>query len=636
MEFGDKLYAENLKAQCDSALKILEKDNSEIEQVQGDLRNFIMDDDLVSEAYRTLKSQINDYLSLTSAMIAANDMDIGELYTLKAAVGSEDLIGEEIITNMNQARTEENSYNSTAEYYRNLAINEPWWYILETGYEEMANHYYRRAGFAQLRYNSWKKKAEKFDEINTSTKTLFTQSKGMRDVVSKGLVSVANAYQDGTYVIDWNAEWRTGLSLENNKIIQQLKSEFMKEDENGTPVYDWKKIKEWLWKDASAVSELEYLAFVEIMSEMSNEDLEKLYANAQKSVDWQSGGYEVSPIMQMAAEKYLLVAQLEAELTIFDNHSKYEYDETEVTNQLSKAFLISQLMKSLNSGSGMKHTVDILSEEEKGKLTYTANVTVRAVYSEFVDSETSLGYAVAANRNNQVIKINPWGSNKLVQGDLNDCERATFHSLDASVGELVGETGVDHVMGYVFGVIGKKTVEEAGGLLSGSWSVANIAMDIKENYENTVAISGALDIIDTREAIDALGVKAGVISISGPDVNTVEFICPKYDPEELLVRVAAYNESNPGENLKPEDLKVAFANDGEILQNYVDWYYEAEGDEDITEYWDELDVILIEFCEQNPGIIDTNTRNMNSIQLQELIDKKNDPSHVIDIKKMMG
>lgn len=629
MEFGDKLYAENLKAQCDSALKILEKDNSEIEQVQGDLRNFIMDDDLVSEAYSTLKSQINDYLTLTSAMIAANDMDIGELYTLKAAVGSEDLIGEEIITNMNQARTEENSYNSTAEYYRNLALNEPWWYILETGYEEMANHYYRRAGFARLRYNSWKKKAEKFDEINISTKSLFTQSKGMRDVASKGLASVTNAYQDGKYVIDWNAEWRTGLSLENNKIIQQLKSEFMKEDENGTPVYDWEKIKEWLWKDASAVSELEYLAFVDIMSEMSNEDLEKLYGRARRNGGFLWQECRVSPVFQVAAEKYLFVTQLMAELTIFNEHSKFAYDEVEVTNQLSKACLIVQLLNCLKENDEEQYMIEITSSGEKGKQTYVADLKVILPVFDLDNTADMLLKPMA----NKKITVNPWGSSAVVESDLEDCVATTLLSMDNFDMEGFTNSVGSEVTGFMLGEIGKKMGIE--GAMTFSGMVANVALDFKENYENHVAIGGAINMLDKGKAIDALGIKAGVISISGPNENRAEFVCPKYDPEELLVRVAAYNEANPGANLKPEDLKAAFAGNGEALQDYMDWYYEAEGDEDITEYWNALGRIAMEYKGENPNL-DLNIPNeMHASQIEELIKKKKDPSYEINKEVMM-
>lgn len=122
--------------------------------------------------------------------------------------------------------------------------------------------------------------------------------------------------------------------------------------------------------------------------------------------------------------------------------------------------------------------------------------------------------------------------------------------------------------------------------------------------------------------------------MSGTEENTVCLVCPKYDPEELYVRVAAYNSMHE-EQITGAELKEDFsAGGGETLTTYMDWYYEG-GDGDIEKYWGELEIILGKFREQNPNIIGNNyAKNMGLEQLEELIRKKNDPSYEINLDVM--
>lgn len=105
------------------------------------------------------------------------------------------------------------------------------------------------------------------------------------------------------------------------------------------------------------------------------------------------------------------------------------------------------------------------------------------------------------------------GTPATAEGDIEDCVRATLYSMDSSVSGMFGKTGGDYVAGYIFEKIGEKTVEEVGSTLSTSLSVAELILDVKESYENSAAISGALDMIDASQAVDALGIHAGVISV---------------------------------------------------------------------------------------------------------------------------
>lgn len=79
---------------------------------------------------------------------------------------------------------------------------------------------------------------------------------------------------------------------------------------------------------------------------------------------------------------------------------------------------------------------------------------------------------------------------------------------------------------------------------------------------------------------------------------------------------------------------MRYANDPEIGA-YVDWYL-CGGRYDIAEYWIELDRIEGDYQRQNPEIILPPLRDMSIIQLQELINKRNDPSYEINPEVMKG
>ena len=119
---------------------------------------------------------------------------------------------------------------------------------------------------------------------------------------------------------------------------------------------------------------------------------------------------------------------------------------------------------------------------------------------------------------------------------------------------------------------------------------------------------------------------------------------------ELYVRLAAYNSWNCQQNSGKENLTLAdfkdylsseYNEDGSLrislrpekIQDYIDWYYEG-GDGEIEEYWDELQKISLNYYDEYPENIKLTTGSMNLEQLQELINKYNDPSYEINAEIM--
>ena len=618
---------DEMKRQCDAAVDILEKDIQTFDSVAKSLQAFIADDELAGKAYGTLKNQIKDYLSVISALTAANEMDLEEIRALKPAMGTEELRGGQILRGMADARADmENSRERAAEY-RRLERGEWLGSPMVSFYVQAACYYETCAWLAERRYKKWQEKERIYNEKEAVTMRLLTRSRGMREAAKAALEDITGAFRDGAYHIDVNAGWRTALAKENARLFERLRQSFFTENETGETVYDWDRIREWLEKDESEVSELEYLAFIDIMSEMSDGELERLFRAAQKSVDLYGSGYILSRVMKNAANRYLIIARIEAELTIFDSHSTYDFDATEVLNQLSRALLISRVLYSMERNEGgAGHHVTITFEENGGKMTYTAVVAALA------GCMAPDGWAESARDAKRAIRINPWGTSATAQDGLTDCELLTFRGLMPEFSETFAGMLGNETAEYIFKKIGKGTVETAGEMLSKYLGAVEFVMEMKEECETQAVVNGALDIIQLRREIQALEIRASVISVTGPAENTAYLECPKYDPEELLVRVAAYN-SEHEEKTSVEEIKASFAEGGGIVEEYTDWYFDG-GDEVIAEYWSELEDIAIEQRRLYQEFTNANVKKMSIEQLQELIKKKEDPSYEINMEIM--
>ena len=632
MTIDDKLIPQTLKAQCDSAMQILEQNNADIETMQRSLENFIVDDELVSEAYSALKKQISDYLSVTSAMISANEMDIADLQILKTSIGDEELRGDMILNKRDVAYSDMNDFHDQATAYIRKSNAEPDLSVLKAWYYEVAEYYEVRSIIAGRKYDLWLEKERQYDEIEAMTQNLFTRSSALRDAAKRGMESITGAFQNGTYHIDMSASWRTDITAEKSNIVQELKSGFIITNGAAGIVYNWTAIEEWLQKDAGEVSELEYLAFIELMSEMSVTDLENVFATAQiKKHPWDDVYGEVSDVMKEASERYLMLAKIEAEFTIFNAHSKYEYNEVEITNELSRAIFIYQVMNEADTGK--RHEIHISElANDSGKITYVAEMTTKPEVNYNPSDAEAWGRATVSDMESKTVRVNPWGTPATAEQDLEDRVNATLLSLDSSMRETIGKVGVDYTAEYVFSKIGEGTAESIGSGLSYSITLLELTQDIKEDYENSVAIHGAINIIEEGQAIDALGIRTGVISVTGSTENSVGFICSKYSPEELMVRIAAYNNSNETPITVGEVID-GFENGGQAFTDYMDWYYEG-GDGEIEEYWDELQKISLNYYDEYPENIKLTTGSMNLEQLQELINKYNDPSYEINAEIM--
>lgn len=634
MNIDDNLIPRTMQEQCDSALRILETDNQSIKAVQNRLEEFIMNDELDSKAFYALKQQISDYLTLASGMLSANDLDIADLHRLKEAVGEEELLGDAIQNYESNALSDMSTYMNQASVYVRKASGVPAMNPLHTWYQELALYYETRGILAERKYNKYQEMKQKYDEIEALTRDLFARSENLRFMVKQGLEQIGKAFRDGTYHIDTEAAWRAELAGERDQLVESIKESFLRTNDMGEQEYDWYRIEEWLAGNVETVSEQEYLAFAELMSGMTGADLEILFAKAQIMDSPGEHVYcQVSEVMQEAARQYLLLTEIEAEFTLFDSHSSYHYDEVAVTNELSRATFIYQVVRVMDTGK--YHTIYLTTTaNDSGKLTYRADMTVKADVNMNPYDGEQWGRVLVSEMEKKTVEVNPWGTPVTAEWDLEDGIYVTLASLSTSREEIIDKAGADYAAEYIFTKIGEGAAESVGTALPGSFMLLELTRDMEEGYENSVAINGAMEKIEMRRAVDALGIHTGIMSVTGTGRNSVELICPRYDSEELLVRVSAYNDTHEIP-ITVEELKKGFESGGQTYTDYMNWYSEG-GDGEIEEFRTELEIIASNYKIEHPEISDKVVSNMTMEQLQELINKYNDPSYEINVEIMGG
>ena len=217
MDAGSYLNPETMKAQCDKAIRNLEKDNESLDTVNKSLDTFINNTDIQSSAFDTLKQQLSDYKSITKAMNTANDSDIADYETLKGAVGDEVLDGDVILTNKINSGESWQIDEETSERYHDMSLREE--NEIVSAYYQMKEWYYSNLADVNRRlYEKWQEKEDRYDAIETATRELFSSSEGLRAAIDAGISDMAGAFRGGAYVPNMSAPWRGDIEQEQKRI----------------------------------------------------------------------------------------------------------------------------------------------------------------------------------------------------------------------------------------------------------------------------------------------------------------------------------------------------------------------------------------------------------------------------------
>ena len=622
-----------MKEQCDAAIHKLQRDNEALDVVEDKLDAFIVNEEIQSQAFQALKQQLSDYKTVIQAMRVASDSDMMDFTTLKDLIGDDEVLdGGNILAQKQNALYEKQKDEVAAMSYEAQAgtATVPW---MEVYYRWKANQYWNLADIDQRLYNKWQEKEDRYDEIEYITSGLFVTSEELRIAAQAALTDITGVFREGIYVPDLNAPWRGTVTREYNKIVGAIVNQVRTVHADGTVEYDWIQINAWLKQEAEDLKDIEYLAFLETVDKMSEEDLETLANMAYLSNDdtpMIAFDYKLSPVFVELAARYQKMTEITAALTIYDADSAFIYDKNTVINQLSRSQVL-QLITNMDIAGTLlaidqKH-VKVTSVEQDGLLTYSLTL-IRSdsygVHSGEAVEELITGLS-GGDVSRLTFTIYPWGSSDMAEFHLDQYARMTMHSMEKSGWEVTG----DELCSFLISK-GIDSVEPTG-LVS---AAAGYLQSQGENYEQTVQINGAIDAIDAGNYVKALGISTGVVATEGFITNRVAFTNAVPDRRELTVRLALYNQSH--EPITEQAVWDSLEQGGEGLESYLTWYYQGQGCDEVEEYWSRLDNISKEYLIKNPLTTTQSVRDFSIEQLQELIKKEADPSYQINDTVMEG
>ncbi len=582
-------------------------------------------DELKSKSFGTLKQQISDYKTILQTMRIANELDIEDFVLLKDAVGDTVLDGKNILSQKGVIE-QEIIFNEdiVIKYKRAADSTEFSW--MEWYYNFKVRQYRNLIEIDQEIYDEWQRKEDEYDEIEALTHGLFNKSAELHIVAQTAISNIMGIFQNSTYIPNLNASWRNELLNEYNKVINNIVDRLLIVHD-GIVEYNWNEIEDWLNKEAEDLSDREYRALIEVVDDMSDENLETLanmayIPNNETYLDLFDN--KISPVFVELSNRYLKIKEIEAALTIYDADSFFVYDKNTVINELSRAHVL-QLISNMNTVKVLheikgKH-VALTSTKEEEIITYTLTLTKsddHNLLSSAAFGEIHTGFS-GGDVSKLTYTIYPWGSSNIAEFNLDQYAQLTIQSIE--------KTGWDVTVEEVSSYLASKGIDyiEPTGVSS---TITGYLKEQLDNYEQTIKINGAISAIDAGNYITALGISTGIVATDGFATNRIAFVNSVIDSRELLVRLAVYNKSH--DSITEADVKRWLENNDPKLDEYVDWYYKGRGCDDIEEYWLELGAIAMKYQSENISFKGRDVREFSSTQLQELIKKEADPSYVID------
>jgi len=240
MKAGQYLYYADLISKLETAKKDLDKDNETLEEAKKKVKDFIEDNTFEGDAATTVKMQMHSYLIIADAMIQANNLDIDDYQTLchelnnaRISLTFDDLIGDVIVEQMEKAkRMAEQDWDRAEELDRKQsATDNP---LYDAWYQMQEIYYKKSAEDNEELYEEWKKRSDKYDEVESNTLNLFENGKQLRQKAENALNELGKNYNGKSFDV-YDDFWEDDLfKLMKEKGYVGLGDNFLDVDgENG-------------------------------------------------------------------------------------------------------------------------------------------------------------------------------------------------------------------------------------------------------------------------------------------------------------------------------------------------------------------------------------------------------------------
>ncbi|MBE6009767.1 MAG: hypothetical protein E7236_03825 [Lachnospiraceae bacterium] len=210
----DYLNPTDIQSQCSSATSIIEDNNTSLTVAKSALAGFVSSGKQEGAAVDSLRLLISDFYTVADSVSVANGLTTADFNKLSSDVGSEELDGSIIIPGMKEALESKEEYESLAQaYYDEIAHPSSFWTWFAIG--DLTNAAISCGSMAESyenKYNEYKRQKEAWEDIESSTSSLFSDSAGIRGLIADAIANMNGCYENGVYAPDMNADWRTKMA----------------------------------------------------------------------------------------------------------------------------------------------------------------------------------------------------------------------------------------------------------------------------------------------------------------------------------------------------------------------------------------------------------------------------------------
>ncbi|MBE5934849.1 MAG: hypothetical protein E7262_03565 [Lachnospiraceae bacterium] len=201
MDRSSKLIPSNLIEQCNAAILMLAQDNDRLTSVAQSIDTFVNDTSIKSTAFDALKNQMANFDAAISLMMMANDADIEAYTILSGMVGSEELDGEVLFDQLEEAERSKKEAESKVEHYSSLALTVPGCETLTTYNSTTLMNYNKLIHASEEIIKKIKEKMELYDEIESKSKGLFETGENLRNTATSVVQEITSSgFSGGNYI----------------------------------------------------------------------------------------------------------------------------------------------------------------------------------------------------------------------------------------------------------------------------------------------------------------------------------------------------------------------------------------------------------------------------------------------------
>lgn len=224
---GLALYPGSLKEQAGSISANLEQDNQNLLNILSNISQFVSDDALRSEAWTSLKNQLGNHEAVVQGLICANEAVIRANDTMEAAIGSEDLVEDELKDQIQSLERANSGMASIIESLESCLSSTSVTSVCGASY--FTNTISMYEGWINMNRCQIEKLEEKLDrlyQIENDTKGLYDEADSLYEAAERGMEAIGKGWNGkGFSPAIIGQEWKAIIEITWDKRQHQIREE---------------------------------------------------------------------------------------------------------------------------------------------------------------------------------------------------------------------------------------------------------------------------------------------------------------------------------------------------------------------------------------------------------------------------